>query len=59
MTGYTDDELVDVLRVGACDRNCGNLASPSHTCPFSEEIHNDDTECNCCPSCTHECAMDI
>lgn len=35
-------------------------ASGLHSCPFSEEIHdNSTTLCNCCDDCTHECAMDI
>lgn len=32
----------------------------THGCPFDEEINGDYEErCNCCPDCTHECAMDI
>ena len=31
-----------------------------HTCPFSEEIHNDsDSLCNCCPECEYQCGQDI
>jgi hypothetical protein len=41
-------------------RGCSNPATEDHTCPFSEEIHNDyEYMCNCCDDCYHECAMDI
>ena len=31
-----------------------------HGCPFREEINDDyESMCNCCPACTHACAMDI
>lgn len=33
----------------------GNL----HNCPFALEINNDETLCNCCDDCEHQCAMDI
>lgn len=41
--------------------SCGTYVGDNfHPCPFSSEIHNDDTSlCNCCDSCTRECAMDI
>jgi len=44
-----------------CGRgNCPNLATALHTCPFSSEINgDDDTLCDCCEDCEHECAMDI
>lgn len=42
-----------------CDR-CGGPGEDPHPCPFAEEIHEDsETQCNCCESCTEECAMDI
>lgn len=33
----------------------------AHSCPFAEEIHDDDDPeyCTCCEHCTFECAMDI
>ena len=33
--------------------------SPKHLCPFSLEIHGNERECNCCDSCSHECAISI
>jgi len=38
---------------------CGNPATEPHTCPFAEEINDDETLCRCCDGCQHECAMDI
>jgi hypothetical protein len=39
---------------------CGKAeAAPLHGCPFAEEIHNSDRQCDCCSVCTRECAMDI
>ena len=39
---------------------CGKDGLENHSCPFSEEIHDDsETMCNCCDDCRHECAMDI
>lgn len=31
----------------------------SHTCPFGQEIEDDNSECTCCEYCTEECAMKI
>lgn len=40
--------------------SCGkNPATEEHTCPFSEEIHDDGRLCTCCDDCAHQCAMDI
>lgn len=43
-----------------CQR-CGKKpATDYHTCPYRSEINNDDeTMCNCCEECQHECGMDI
>ena len=31
-----------------------------HPCPYAVEIEDDnETMCNCCSKCEHECAMDI
>jgi len=39
---------------------CGNVNSyGKHTCPFAEEMYEDQGLCNCCSECTHNCAMDI
>lgn len=52
------DKLAQVLKYGRC--SCGNPAEDSHTCPYNDEIHPDDTsECNCCDKCSSKCAMDI
>ena len=44
-----------------CEQSdCINPADPSHVCPYKAEINEDEeTLCNCCPSCYHECLMDI
>lgn len=46
---------------GLCGHgSCNNPAQTLHTCPFSSEIHGDDESlCDCCEDCEHECAMDI
>jgi hypothetical protein len=44
---------------------CGRCGSDGgteepHSCPYSCEINDDYSEnCNCCDSCSHECAMDV
>ena len=39
---------------------CTRPAAPPHPCPFKQEIHEDnETLCNCCKECQHECAQDI
>lgn len=39
---------------------CGKERKEDHTCPFAEEINNDnDSLCNCCKDCIRNCAMDI
>jgi hypothetical protein len=40
---------------------CGkNDCEDEHPCPFLSDIHDDEeTLCNCCGDCQHECAMDI
>lgn len=39
---------------------CGEQEVAPHTCPYSEDIHNDsETLCQCCEECTYQCAMDI
>lgn len=30
-----------------------------HECPYASEINDSHEPCQCCPHCTHECAMDI
>lgn len=39
---------------------CGcDVDGHSHTCPFAEELYDDDRECTCCEACTCQCLMDI
>ena len=41
--------------IGIC-QNCNhNEATKLHGCPFAEEIHDDNTECNCCEECMTDC----
>lgn len=42
-----------------CQRCQQDEAREPHTCPFAVEINDDETLCNCCVDCEHECAMDI
>lgn len=40
--------------------NCSAAAEELHSCPFKIEIHDDEeTLCDCCEDCEHECAMEI
>jgi len=51
----------DPQAVGRKKCKCGmnDIATP-HTCPFKQEIHNDNsTLCTCCEACEHECLSDI
>lgn len=55
-------KLVDLLKYGLCGRSHKggkNLAQEPHECPFSAEMNNIYTLCNCCRDCEYECAMDI
>lgn len=48
----------DEERDGYC--GCGNhVGDVLHTCPYAEEINGNDSPCNCCESCTSNCANDI
>jgi len=39
---------------------CDTESHDEHTCPFSEDIHNDsETMCTCCEYCEDQCAQDI
>ena len=42
-----------------CGRCKTEQAIPDHTCPYAQEIHNDDKLCNCCDDCQYNCAMEI
>lgn len=51
-------ENQDVEKCERCNEN--DAAKELHSCPFLSEVHGDDeTLCDCCDECTHECAMDI
>jgi len=42
-----------------CDQ-CGRLTGvEKHTCPFAEEVNDDNTECNCFPDCEEYCRDNI
>ena len=38
-----------------CDEHEWDL----HPCPYQQDIHGDNRECNCCPYCEQQCADDI
>ena len=39
---------------------CGAEGRDEHTCPFKSEINDDEeTKCNCCEACTHDCLWDV
>lgn len=38
---------------------CGKEGREGHTCPYAQELHNNDAECHCCSGCTQDCANDI
>ena len=45
------------MKCKACEKNEGK---PLHICPYKAEIECDEeTLCNCCDDCAHECADDI
>lgn len=48
----TEEDIFNILRYGKC-RRCDAPGRELHTCPYSEEIHNDCSECNCCDNCCH------
>ena len=53
------DKTHAILTYGLCER-CNKVpGTDAHTCPYSEELYNDDTECNCCDNCCGGCADDI
>ncbi len=39
---------------------CGNTSEELHPCPYKQEMCEDEnTLCNCCKDCQHECCMDV
>ena len=53
-----EKEKKEVYKTG---RTCCKAAKlKAHTCPYREDVHGDNESlCNCCEQCQHECAMDI
>lgn len=39
--------------------NCGELSGVRGYCPYAREINEEEKECDCCPTCREQCAMDI
>lgn len=58
-----DEALEHIERLKAQEskcQKCGNKAQPMHPCPYRSDIDGDnETMCNCCEECQHECAMDV
>jgi hypothetical protein len=43
-----------------CQKCEGEGSEEWHPCPFREELDDDhETLCNCCVTCTENCALDI
>lgn len=57
MNEVTDEELIQILKHGRC--KCSNIALEPHPCPYSEELYDDASECNCCANCINQCSDDI
>lgn len=70
MYSFNDKDIIDFMN--NLEHDCGGLdkdlcekcqtnpAIEPHTCPYLEDIHDDDkTLCTCCPECEQECAWDI
>ena len=36
-----------------------NPAEELHTCPYLEELYGNETLCNCCSECEHDCIIAI
>lgn len=54
------DRTHAILAYGLCEKCNYNPGTELHTCPYSEEIHDDHfSECNCCTACCGDCADDI
>lgn len=57
----TQPDVKDGVKEYLCPSCNKNPASDPHSCPYAEDIdNNDDPEyCTCCSDCTDEHAMDI
>jgi len=42
-----------------CQRCQVNDADWLHSCPYKQDVNNNDDECNCCGECTRECRLSI
>ena len=38
---------------------CGEGGAEEQFCPYSEEIHGEESVCDCCEYCYNQCMMDI
>ena len=57
-----EEELAQVLKYGRCQgHHCGQrgIAQEDHSCPYSAELYSDESPCNCCDVCEHQCGMEI
>ena len=55
---FTHRDLMRVVDPIIC--SCGNEGEEEHSCPWQSDINNDDEYmCNCCDSCSSNCAEDI
>lgn len=52
-------KLMDSLDETKKCQFCGCETHGLSPCPFVEEIHNEESMCNCCDECRHECAQNI
>lgn len=59
MDKYRYGKTISVETSSEC-RCCGGIPSADfHTCPYKDDIYSDQSLCNCCEDCQHQCAMDI
>jgi hypothetical protein len=52
----TDSDQPETGICQGCGKDC---AADPHICPYQHEINDSEALCNCCQSCSYECAMDI
>lgn len=57
---YEETKKEIMKMIGKCIKCEDNDGTPKHTCPYASDVNNDNESlCNCCDACTHQCAMDI
>jgi hypothetical protein len=44
---------------GLCSKCQTRLAAVLHTCPFKRDVNDDNRKCDCCQTCSQECADEI